>query len=247
MRFIVNMGKKTKLTFKSISASNTRPYPVGHRQAPKKEIREFPPINSKLNGVHQVLKLEASRQPEAFGASVFGYNDVYCRLQPFIRTWRAAAAAAATIANPGGPGGNLRPSSRVQRPTLPYIVSVDVSRAFDHVDVNILLELVKGLLQNDQYIVLKYTEIIPSLGDVKILKRKLALPVDDIVRSTPEEGFPSRAAQWALTRKGKMGSYTKRSRAKMRSISWNSISEQISCISEKPGIINAEGLHKEAP
>jgi len=38
-------------------------------------------------------------------------------------------------------------------------VSVDVTRAFDNVDIPLLLSLVAPLLQHEQYIVLKYSEV----------------------------------------------------------------------------------------
>lgn len=159
------------------------------------------PPNSRC---HQVLKLEAGAQgPEVLGASVFGHNDAYCRLQPFIRNWRAATAARATAAAPAAPagtpavaagspgasaatpqqaGGAAMPSSegprgRSQCPTpaagtaaaggspgrgtsipQPYLVSVDVTRAFDNVDIPLLLGLVQPLLRHEEYLVLKYTE-----------------------------------------------------------------------------------------
>ncbi len=52
----------------------------------------------------QVLRFEASRNPELLGASVFGYNDAYCKLHPFLRKWRAAAEAEAA-----GGGALLQP------------------------------------------------------------------------------------------------------------------------------------------
>lgn len=52
----------------------------------------------------QVLRFEASRSPELLGASVFGYNDAYCKLHPFLRKWRAAAEAEAA-----GGGALLQP------------------------------------------------------------------------------------------------------------------------------------------
>ena len=64
----------------------------------------------------QVLRYETAAQPEALGASVFGYNDIFCRLQPFLRKWRAAAAAAAAAGAPplqpyiGARGAVVRPS-----------------------------------------------------------------------------------------------------------------------------------------
>lgn len=41
----------------------------------------------------------------------------------------------------------------------PYIVSVDVSRAFDNVDVDLLLGIVEPLLRSPEYLILKYTEV----------------------------------------------------------------------------------------
>ncbi len=38
-------------------------------------------------------------------------------------------------------------------------VSVDITRAFDHVSVPLLLSLVEPLLQHEQYAVLKYSEV----------------------------------------------------------------------------------------
>ena len=45
---------------------------------------------------------------------------------------------------------------------VPYIVSFDVSRAFDNVDVAQLLLLVEPLLQQPQYLMVKYTEVSVS-------------------------------------------------------------------------------------
>lgn len=41
----------------------------------------------------------------------------------------------------------------------PPAVSVDVTRAFDCVDIPLLLSLVEPLLQHEAYIVLKYQEV----------------------------------------------------------------------------------------
>ena len=37
---------------------------------------------------------EVASQPGALGSGVFGYNDAYRRLRPYVRDWRAACAAA---------------------------------------------------------------------------------------------------------------------------------------------------------
>ncbi len=43
---------------------------------------------------------------------------------------------------------------------VPYIVSVDVSRAFDNVDADLLLGIVEPLLRSPEYLILKYTEVV---------------------------------------------------------------------------------------
>lgn len=42
-----------------------------------------------------------------------------------------------------------------------YVVSVDVSRAFDNVDADLLLGIVEPLLRSPEYLILKYTEVGP--------------------------------------------------------------------------------------
>ncbi len=44
-------------------------------------------------------------------------------------------------------------------PTTPYIVCVDVSKAFDNVDVRKLLDIVEPLLLSPEYLIVKYAEV----------------------------------------------------------------------------------------
>jgi len=43
--------------------------------------------------------------------------------------------------------------------TAPYIVSVDVSRAFDNIDASMLLGIIEPLLHSPEYLVIKYSEV----------------------------------------------------------------------------------------
>ena len=97
----------------------------------------------RLCTVLQVVKYELGRQRGALGASVFSYNDAYEALQPALRKWRAASCAK-------------------QLPALPYIVSADISRAFDAVDAGVVLDLIAPLLQSPEYLVLRYVEVRPG-------------------------------------------------------------------------------------
>ena len=72
----------------------------------------------------QVLKYEVARQPEALGSTVFGYNDAYTSLKPFLQRWRSSAAA------------QQGPSPPSQQ--RPYLLSVDITRAFDSIDTELM-------------------------------------------------------------------------------------------------------------
>ncbi len=45
--------------------------------------------------------------------------------------------------------------------TAPYIVSVDVSRAFDNIDAGMLLGIIEPLLRSPEYLIIKYSEVWP--------------------------------------------------------------------------------------
>ncbi|GAB4814869.1 hypothetical protein N2152v2_001915 [Parachlorella kessleri] len=273
MRFIVNLGRATTVAFPGAKAgpAGQRPGPgvgtgwgvVGAKRAQRQPPVKltFKPVNSFLQNVYQVLKFEAAAQPGALGASIFGLNDAYCRLQPFIRRWRAAAAACGTTpasgtaptsplpksAAPGaGAGtGSHRPLQALhpaqagntpgaapaqvgcpsrqrqfgtgeagtdtaataaahQQPACglrPYLVSVDVTRAFDHVDIGLLLGLVEPLLRHQEYLIVKYTEVVPSLGGVKLLYRRAATAAGACAGAAHD--FPALAHRLAQGFRGK--------------------------------------------
>ena len=88
----------------------------------------------------QVLRWECSRDPSRspaspLGSSVFGYDDVLVRMHAFISRWRQC------------------PHAR------PYIVSVDVAKAFECVNTTKVLDLVKGLLRAPSYTIVQYSEV----------------------------------------------------------------------------------------
>lgn len=88
----------------------------------------------------QALKYELRRQPGLLGSSVFGYDDIYRTYQPFTQDWAQAAA---------------------HSPLELYIVTVDVSRAFDNVCVDRLLNIVAPVLQSRLYLMVKYAQVSP--------------------------------------------------------------------------------------
>jgi telomerase reverse transcriptase len=215
LRFIINLSRPSAPVFKikrrigggggggadgTTSTAKTR----------KEKVRLiFKAVNTFLKNIYHVLQYEASRQPEVLGSSVFGYDDVFCRMQPFIRKVRAAllvsiaarrAAAAAAGNNNNNKGKQpttktaaaaatskptttttrtpiTTPTSKSPLPTLPiYFVGVDVTRAFDHVDIPLLLQIVEPLFKEECYTILKYTELNTRLGVVSSRYRRVAVP-----------------------------------------------------------------------
>ena len=108
----------------------------------------------------QVLKYETERQPGKLGASVAGYNDAYARLAPLLRRWRALAAET------GAPGAAAKSGNRRHAGGGPpmYLVSADVSRAFDNVDIEKLLAIAEPLLRSAEYTLVKHVEVRGPFG-----------------------------------------------------------------------------------
>lgn len=102
-------------------------------------------------GPLQALKYELQRQPALLGSSVFGYDDIYRTYQPFVQQWRQIAANCYSE---------------------PYIVTVDVSKAFDAVHVEKLLQLATPLLQSSHYLMVKYAEVTCLSLSPQILARQ---------------------------------------------------------------------------
>jgi len=55
--------------------------------------------------------------------------------------------------------------------TAPYIVSVDVSRAFDNIDAGMLLGIIEPLLRSPEYLIIKYSEVCP-VSDLHCCRQK---------------------------------------------------------------------------
>ena len=80
----------------------------------------------------------------------------------------AAAAAAADMVTEGT-------ASRVAG-GMPYIVSVDISRAFDNIDADKLLGIIEPLLRSPEYLIVKYAEVVTILTVQTMLAAATSLP-----------------------------------------------------------------------
>ena len=180
MRFLMNMSKGTVAKFKSRGS--------GYRAKTLPVTLKFGPINQRLKLTLRVLQCEAQRQPEAFGSSTYGFNDIFCRYKPFVRRWHADRVKSIQL---GRDPSDLEP---------PHAVCVDVSKAFDNVDVETLLGICSELLTAEKYTILKFTEIMTVMGSVKVNHRSVAVPSHEV-----QDGhFTQKAAQMANGQKNRI-------------------------------------------
>ncbi|KAF5367406.1 hypothetical protein D9758_003636 [Tetrapyrgos nigripes] len=96
-----------------------------------------PAINQILQAALQILNYEKERQPHLLGASVFGPSDVYAGLKKLKA--------------------NL-PRSNGKLPKL-YFVKVDVQACFDTIEQTKLLEILRQLISEDNYMIQKYGQM----------------------------------------------------------------------------------------
>ena len=91
----------------------------------------------------QVIKHETQRDRGVLGCSVFGYSDAYSKLRPLLQRFQ-----------------QLRRSCKhpAQAPQL-YLISADVSQAYDSIDVSKLMSIVEPLLKSPHYLIMKHVEV----------------------------------------------------------------------------------------
>ncbi|CAM8949178.1 unnamed protein product [Rhodiola kirilowii] len=113
----------------------------GHQKARphsrKPKFQYFKSVNYNLNDLHVILKDVRCCEPEKLGSSVFDYNDVYKRLCPFLISLKESG---------------ILPSV--------YVVVADVVKAFDSINQNKLLSVMRNVIEQDLYCLKKTSEVI---------------------------------------------------------------------------------------
>lgn len=102
------------------------------------DFDHFKSVNSVLRDTHSVLKGIQLKDPESLGSSVFDYNDAYKRLCPFLIELKSGSS---------------------NMPGVFFIVS-DVSKAFDSVDQNMLLSIIKDVTREEKYTLKKSCQVL---------------------------------------------------------------------------------------
>lgn len=95
-------------------------------------------LNRDLKNALQALKFEVQQDPRLLGSTVLGYDDVYMAYQPFAQAWRQQLSCDAA---------------------QPYILTVDITKAFNAIQIERLLKLAIAVLQHSDYLMVKYASV----------------------------------------------------------------------------------------
>ncbi|KAM1124246.1 hypothetical protein ACFX2H_039310 [Malus domestica] len=140
VRLLANLKASSKMPQKEFSLAEQSSGIVRRKKSLQKRVKfeYFKSVNSVLRDTHAVLKAIRLKEPEKLGSSVFDYNDVYRKLCPFVMGLK------------NGP---------TMMPDV-FIVVSDVSKAYDTVDQDKLLCVMKDAIRMDEYFLKHSYEVL---------------------------------------------------------------------------------------
>lgn len=100
-------------------------------------------VNLKLQNLFEVLKFEKERNPKNLGATLFGSDDLYRALKPFVSRVR----------------------TRLEGRPL-YFVHVDVSHCYESILHQKLFDIMKEVLEEEQYLIRRFALLRMAGGKV---------------------------------------------------------------------------------
>ncbi|KAG0480484.1 hypothetical protein HPP92_011342 [Vanilla planifolia] len=108
-------------------------------------------VNSTLGELRAILRRIKVEDPIKLGASVFDYNDIYCRFHQFIPLVRKRTAVLPNL----------------------YIVVADVCKAFDTIDQDMLISIMNDVIQLDTYVLRSYSKFICTKKSIMAVPERL--------------------------------------------------------------------------
>lgn len=99
--------------------------------------------NAMLGDCFDVLSFEHNRQEQAFGAGLMGLHHFHSKYRQFMCQWK----------------------ENVQDDKPLYFGSVDILHCYDNIQQEHLLGIVENILQEDEYVIQKYSVLHPTDGD----------------------------------------------------------------------------------
>ncbi|KAL2330799.1 hypothetical protein Fmac_018380 [Flemingia macrophylla] len=115
----------------------------------KIKFEHYQSVNYVLHDAHTILKGILFKEPDKLGSSVFDYNDVYKKLCPFLVGQKKGSAS---------------------MPSL-FIVTSDVLKAFDYIDQDKLLGIMKNVLMKDEYSIKQYDQVVCTKTSMWVQKQ----------------------------------------------------------------------------
>ncbi|XP_038975900.1 telomerase reverse transcriptase-like isoform X2 [Phoenix dactylifera] len=104
-------------------------------------------VNSALRELHAILRIIKVEHPQLIGSSVFDYNDVYQKVHQFL----------------------CKVKNRSTRMPEVFIVVADVLKAFDSIDLDMLIRIMRGVIRNDEYILRKQARVVCKKSSIRTL------------------------------------------------------------------------------
>ncbi|WCJ18136.1 telomerase reverse transcriptase [Euphorbia peplus] len=101
------------------------------------KYKYFKSVNSVLRDTHAVLKGIKLKEPEKLGSSVFNYNEIYGKLCLFMTGLKNGSSTMPKV----------------------FVVIADVSHAFDSVDQDKLLQVLKDVIVKDEYLLQQSAQV----------------------------------------------------------------------------------------
>jgi len=116
-------------------------------------FRKRQSINYVLRDTHEALKYERSKNPSLFGSGLLGLHDFYPRFHQFAASVK-------------------RRSTKVGASSELNFASVDVRHCYDNIDEDRLLDIVAGILSEEDYMIHRYAVLQTCEGLNQIIKSK---------------------------------------------------------------------------
>ncbi|XP_050262152.1 telomerase reverse transcriptase-like isoform X1 [Quercus robur] len=140
MRMLSNLKASSRMPLRksSLEDKSCGMHGKGKFCSKKVEFNYFKSVNLVLRDTHAVLKGIQLEEPEKLGASVFDYNDVYRKLCPFLIGLKNRL-----VTVPGA-----------------FVVVSDVLKAFDSIDQDKLLSVLKDVIQKDEYLLKQSHQVV---------------------------------------------------------------------------------------
>ena len=124
-------------------------------------------VNKVLNPLLQILTYHHDKNSSVYGCSVFGFQDIFVKLFPFLAWYKAL------------PAGN--------RPKV-FLVCADIQKCFDNIKRDGLFSILQEIISEDEYVLRKLFEVCEKMKPrfIELAPSKLKMD-DDFVAFLPSK------------------------------------------------------------